>query len=586
MATTLRVAELDFDSIKSNLREFLRSKPEFTDYDYEGAGLSVLMDLLAYNTHYNAVIANMLAQEMYLDTAVKKQSLALIAKRLGYTPKSMRASRAVVNMEVFPSGTPDTITLQKNSKFTSRINFNQSYTFVNRDAVTINRSNDGRYIFNTIELYEGDNTQFKYIVNNPVVQKFPIPSSNVDTSLVRVYVQDSISSSNVEEWKQFDSIIDVDTNTKCYFVKLNEELKYEVYFGDGVLGKQLLVGNVVIIDYVATNGPISNGASVFSFADSVSGTSNTVLTTAVAAYGGAYAESMDDVRRNAQNRVLSQNRAVTEGDYVEVISRILPIETIAVYGGETVSPPQYGKVFISAKLTGTTFPLTPEQKDAVIMELKKRSVLSLLHEFIDPEYSYIIINTEVKYDARKTTLNSFTLRTAIHNKLVAYGSAILNKFDSTFEYSKLVTYIDGADKSIISNDTSIQLRKELPFVNNFNNVYVFNFYTSLVPSNNKQTNIQSTAFRIAAYGDTDLFTVDLDGNMVAYYMLNNMRVYLDTPIGTVDYATGKITITLTTTTIGTETISITVVPANKNILPSRNNILTLRESDINIRLTT
>lgn len=584
MATTLRVAELDFDSIKSNLREYLRSKPEFTDYDYEGAGLSVLMDLLAYNTHYNAVIANMLVQEMYLDTAVKKQSLALIAKRLGYTPKSMRAPRAVVSMEVFPSGSPDTLTLLKNSKFTSKINYSQNYTFVNRDAITINRDINGRYIFDSIDLFEGDNAQFKYVVTNPVVQKFPIPSSVVDTSLLRVYVQDSISSSNIEEWKQFDSIVDINDTTKCYFVKLNEDLKYEVYFGDGIIGKQVFTDNVIIIDYVATNGPIANNASVFTFADSVDGTSNTVVTTAVSAYGGAYAESMDDVRRNAQNRVLSQNRAVTEGDYIEVISRILPIETIAVYGGETVNPPQYGKVFISAKLTGTTYPLTSEQKTSVITELKKRSVVALLHEFIDPEYTYITIDTEVKYDPKKTTLSSTTLKTAIHNKLVAYGAATLNKFNSTFEYSKLVGYIDTSDKSILSNDTKISIRKELSFTHNFNNVYVFNFYTALTPSNSKQTNIHSTAFRIAEYEGVDLFATDSDGMMVAYYILNNQRVYLDGSIGTVDYVTGKITLTLTTVVGDEQMFNVTVLPDNRNILPTRNNILTLKETDINIRL--
>lgn len=586
MATTLRVAELDFDTIKNNLREFLRTKPEFTDYDYEGSGLSVLMDLLAYNTHYNAVIANMLVQEMYLDTAVKKQSLALIAKRLGYTPKSIRAPRAVVSMEVFPTGSPDTLTLAKNTQFTSRISYNQNFTFVNRDAITVNRNSEGRYIFDSIELYEGDNATFRYVVNNPVTQKFEIPSTLVDTSLLRVYVQEEVGSTEIQEWRQFDSIIDVNETTKCYFVKLNEFLKYEIYFGDGIIGKQIVPGNVIIIDYITTNGTIANGASVFQLAGAVENTTNVVLSTIVPAYGGSVAESLDEIRRNAQNRVLSQNRAVTEGDYAEVISRMLPIETIAVYGGETVDPPQYGKVFISAKLTGTTQALTQTQKDDVIRELKRRSVLALLHEFIDPEYTFIGVNTEVKYDATKTTLSGTTLSTAVYNKLQEYAAINLNKFDSTFEYSKLVAFIDTIDNSILSNDTNITLRKERQLVFGVSAVYEFNFYTGVIPSTSNELNLTSSIIRLLGYPDIDMMVMDNMGVIYPYYVLNNSRVVIDMPLGTIDYTTGSIRLTMTATVTAVSTLSITVKPVNRNVLPTRNNILTLSSNDINIKMRT
>lgn len=586
MATTLRVAELDFDTIKSNLREFLREKPEFTDYDYEGSGLSVLMDLLAYNTHYNAVIANMMVQELYLDTAVKPQSLALISKRLGYTPKSIRSPRAVVSMEVFPTDSPSSITLLKNSKFSSKISFNQNFTFINRDAITIERNGEGRYIFDEIELYEGDNAVFQYVVSNPVTQKFEIPSNLVDTSLVRVYVKESSNSTNITEWKRFDTIIGVDENTNCYFVKLNENLKYEIYFGDGVIGKQIVPGNVIVIDYVTTNGPIANNASSFMFADSIGNTSNAVITTTVSAYGGALAESLDSVRVNAQNRVLSQNRAVTESDYISIISNMLPIDTINVYGGETVSPPQYGKVFISVKLINSTLPLTATQKTDVINELKKRSVVALLHEFIDPEYSYIIIDTKVKFNQQKTTLSASTIKTSVFNKLIEYGNSTLNKFNSTFEYSRLVSYIDTTDKSIISNDTTIRIRKEIPFVHNFDNVYEWNFFTPLIASNNRETNIISSAFRLSLYPNTDLFLTDADYGVIrAFYILNNQRIYVSDITGTVDYINGKISISLKTINELDPLFTMTIIPADKTVLPSRNNILTLKESDVTISIT-
>lgn len=579
--TTLRVAELDFDSIKTNFKEFLRTKPEFTDYDYEGSGLSVLMDLLAYNTHYNAVIANMLVQEMYLDTAVKLQSVSLIAKRLGYTPKSIRSARATVSMEVFPQGNPDTVTLLKNSLFSSRITYNQSFQFVNRDAITISRNTAGRYIFDLIELYEGNNSTFRYVVSDPVTQKFEIPAALTDTSLIRVYIQDSVNSTVISEWKQFTNIIDVTEDTSCFFVKLNENLKYEIYFGDGVIGKQLTIGNVVVIDYVTTNGPIANGASTFTFSGNINnGTS--IVTTINSAYGGASAESIDDIKRNAQNAVLMQNRAVTESDYAAIISNILPVDTLAVYGGETITPPQYGKVFISVKLVNSTSPLTAIQKTDAINEIRKRSVLSLQHEFVDPEYTYIILNTQVKYNPNRTTIGESTLKTSILNKITQYGNDNLNKFNSTFEYSKLVAIIDTADSSVISNDTNIRIRKETKFVHNFDNIYVFDFNSPIVPSNNRDTNVISTPFRIAQYPDYDLFATDNNGAMRAFYIINNVRTYVDEVSGSIDYNTGKIELYVKTINILDTMFSITAIPLNKNVLPSRNSILTLKETDVYI----
>jgi hypothetical protein len=588
MATNLRVAELDFDLIKSNLREFLRSKPEFTDYDFEGSGLSVIMDLLAYNTHYNAVIGNMLIQELYLDTAVKKQSLALIAKRLGYLPRGYRAPRAVVTMEVFPSGAvesyPDTLTLGKNAKFTTRLSNTETASFVTRDAITINKDSNNRFIFPSIELYEGDNAVFRYIVTNPASQKFEIPSTLVDTTLVRVYVQDSISSTNITEYVNFNSIVDLTPTTNAYFLKLNENLRYEVYFGDDVLGKNVVTGNVVVIDYVGTNGPIANGASTFTFTDSVSGYSNVVVSTLTTAYGGAYPESLDSIRSNAQNQVLTQNRAVTEADYATLISNIVPVETIAVYGGETVSPPEYGKVFISLKQSGITAPLTEAQKQDIITQLKRRSVLSLVHEFVDPEYTYLGIDTQVKFDPKRTTLNTSTLKTLIFTQLQTYGAERLNKFESTFEYSNLVGFIDDIENSIKANDTLITLRKESTFVHNVDNQYRFAFYTELKPSNSKESNITSTAFKLYDYPNLDCFIDDNDGAVRVYYLSSNQKVFIDENAGTVDYTNGIVVVNLKTVLSTNNKLAVTAVPLNKNLIPSRNNILTLLDQDINITM--
>lgn len=591
MATNLRVTELDFDTIKSNLREFLRAKPEFTDYDFEGSGLSVLLDLLAYNTHYNAVIGNMLIQELYLDTAVKKQSLSLIAKRLGYLPKSYRAPKAKVTLEVFvptptpPAIFPDTLTINKNSRFTTGLSFSESTSFVTRDTITTNKTVDNRYIFDNIDIYEGNNSQFRYLVTDPATQRFEIPSTLVDTSLLRVYVQENLSSTDVQEWINFNSIIDIDSETKAYFIKLNENLLYEVYFGDGVLGKQIVAGNVVVLDYVTTNGPVANGASEFTFADSVQGYTNVVVTTTVNAFGGSDPESLDSIRTNAQNVVLAQNRAVTEKDYASIISNLLPVETISVYGGETVNPPQYGKVFISLKQLGTTQALTEQQKEDIISNLRKKSVLSLLHEFIEPEYIYLSVSTAVRYDQRRTTLSSSSMKTKVIDSLKTYATNNLNKFDSTFQYSNLVSYIDDIDDAIISNDTTVYLRKETTLINNVNYQYVFDFYTPIKPSNSKEENVISSFFVLYDYPSINVFLTDVDGKINVYYYSNNVKTLLIANIGTVDYTTGRISFTMNAAPIANNVIKITVLSSNKNVVPSKNNILTLLDSDINVTLS-
>ena len=584
MANQLRVAELDFDLVKENLKDFLRTKPEFTDYDFEGSALSVLIDLLSYNTHYNAVIGNMLIQELFLDTAVKKQSLALISKRLGYLPKSYRAPKAVITLEVFPYDAPSTLTINKNTKFSAKVTSTETTYFSTRDAVTINRSIDGRYIFNNLEIYEGDSTIFRYVVGQPLSQKFEIPSKLVDTSLIRVYVQDSASGTLIEEWKNFNSLIDINAQTKAFFVKLNENLNYEVYFGDDVLGKNVVAGNVVHIDYVTTNGEFSNNIRTFGVVGSISGYSNAVITTVTPAFGGAFPESNDSIRRNAQNTVLIQNRAVTESDYEAIISHILPLDTIAVYGGETMDPPVYGRVFISVKLLGTTAPLVASQKFAVIDEIKKRSVLALTHEFIDPSYTYLVIDSRVKIDTKKTSMSVSGLSTKILDAIIGYGSENLNKFNSSFEYSDIVCFIDNVDRAIISNDTNIRLRKEVDFVYNANSVYNFDFDTEIKASNSKEQNITSNAFRTVDYPDTDIFIDDVDGIIRLYRIESNQKFIVEENIGTVNYSTGHIVMNMTASVAVSNTLNIEVIPANRNILPSRNNIITLADSDILVRI--
>jgi len=582
--TTLRVAELDFDTIKFNLKQFLSSKPEFTDYDFEGSGLSVIIDLLAYNTHYNAVIGNMLIEEMFLDTAVKPASIALIAKRLGYTPMSMRSPVATISIEVFPSDSPASITLGKNAKFSATIDNNTSVTFVTRDAYTITANGEGRYIFPAVKIYEGANYSFSYVVDTSEYQRFEIPSTSVDMSLLTVTVQDSTSSTNVVEWTGFSSILDLEADTQAYFTKINEKTQYEVYFGDGVFGQSIITGNVVTLNYLNTNGPVANGASRFTFADSIGGYSNFQITLVSKALGGAYAESIESIRKNAQNTVFSQNRAITENDYATLINKFIPVESISVWGGETLTPPVYGKIFIAIKQPNTTTNLDADQKQELLANIQSRTSMGLIKEIVDVEYVNLAIKTDIKYDSGRTTLGPSTIITNVVNSLASWGAATLNVFNSDFEFSKLVAYIDDISPAFLANDTDITFSKTKSLVLNINTSYVFDFYSSIKQSNSIENNITSTPFRTAADITRDVYLADTAGVLYTYYIRNSERIILTKNVGTVDYATGKVSLSTTMVASDANTLTVTVIPDNKNSIQSRNNIITLDTNDIEVTL--
>ena len=366
---------------------------------------------------------------------------------------------------------------------------------------------------------------------------------------------------------------------------MNEKANYEVYFGDNIFGKSIVDGNVITLNYLTTNGPLANGVSKFTFNDSINGYNNFTITTVSVASGGAYAESVDSVRINAQNTVYAQNRAITETDYAALIGKFIPVESISVWGGETLAPPVYGKVFISIKQPGTTANLTDTQKQFVLSSIQNRSALGSIREIVDPEYIYLNIVSDVKYDPTKTTLGYSSLITNITNGLMSWSTTNLNKFNSDFEYSKLVTFIDSVDASFIANDTYISFSKTKPFIYNLNTSYAFNFYCSIKQSNSVEANITSTAFRTTDDVTKDVYLQDVNGILQTYYIANSQKIVLNPNIGTVDYANGLISI-LTTMVVGSSLndLTVTVAPDNKNTINSRNNIITLNANDINVTM--
>ncbi|HET8687557.1 MAG TPA: hypothetical protein VFM18_12975, partial [Methanosarcina sp.] len=380
---TLNVSELDFDTIKTNLKNFLRTKPQFTDYDFEGSGLSVLVDLLAYNTHYEAIVANQLAQELTIDTARNRTIVGLHAKRLGYIPRSYRAAQTTVNIEVInPTNNPATLTLGKGASFISTVD-GTVVEFTNITPVTTTRDSNGRYIFSNITIYQGNLKKFRYLVTD-ANGKYEIPDSNVDTSTLRVYVQTSQTNTAQTEYFKVQRITDIGSDSLAYFLQMNQKGNYEVHFGDGIIGKQPIIGNLVVMEYIITDGSSANDIQTIAFNDYIEGNSNIVLTTNSKTYGGDEPESLDSIRFNAYQNNMTQDRAVTPTDYANIISELFPLDSISVWGGEQNDPPVYGKVFVSIKPINTDTVLTQDNKDFITQTLKANSsIVAISPVFVD-----------------------------------------------------------------------------------------------------------------------------------------------------------------------------------------------------------
>ena len=464
MATNrLQVTDLDFDTIKNNLKTFLKSQSEFSDYDFEGSGLSVLMDLLAYNTHYNAYYLNMVANESFLDTAVLRNSVVSHAKLLGYVPISVTASRAAINLTV-PSGnsTPDTLTLSKGFTFKSNIIDNSVFNFVLLEDVTVNKT-DQDFVFLNLPVYEGQLVSYDYTYNQSSNPKgvFTIPDVNVDSKTLSVSVQASSSNLSTEIYTQSTDILSVTSDSAVYFLQEGQDGKFQIYFGNGVIGKALNDGCIVNLEYLVTSGDVANKSTSFVVSTVIPGFANYTVTTASAAAGGAQRESADKIKLNSTLQYATQNRLVTTKDYESYVTKNYPaVQSISVWGGEEEMPPVYGKVYICIKPKDNYY-LSTSEKERIISEIvQPKSIISIKSEIRDPEYLYLKLVNLVKYDKKKTSLTEDEMRNAIKSSIYLYNDQYLDKFGSTFVLSKLQDNIDGVDiSSIIGSETSLRLEK-------------------------------------------------------------------------------------------------------------------------------
>ena len=589
----LEISELDFDAIKANLKTFLQSQTQFQDYDFEGSSLSILLDVLSYNTHYMSYIANMSTNEMYLDSADIRKNIVSLAKMLGYTPTSPRTPRAQIDV-VLNNATGSSVTMQKGTVFTTTVD-KVDYEYVTNADITITPEN-GVYKFNNVPLYEGTLVTFKYTFDsNDNDMKFEIPSDRADTSTLKVTVQNSNTDTTQTVYSLAGGYNDVSSDSKVYFIQEGSENKYEVYFGDGVTGKKLEDGNVIILEYIVTNTVKSNGASKFSLSGNIGGFTNVTISTDSNSSGGANAETNESIKFNAPLQYAAQDRAVTSTDYETLVKSIYPnAMSVSAWGGEDDETPQYGVVNISIKAKSGTV-LSDTSKADIVTQLKPYNVASVRPVIKDPETTSVLITSNVKYDAKATAKTADTIKADVIDSLTTYNASTLQRFDSVFRYSKVTGLIDSADTSILSNITTVKIRKDFQPIISTSSKYNIYFRNALYNPHSGHLSseggiLSSSGFKVDGNTNECFFDDDGAGNVRLYYISSGVKNYLNSTQGTINYSTGAITLNSMNIAsisnidgVASTVIRLTVVPSSNDVVPVRDQIV---EMDIaNSRIT-
>ena len=481
----LRVTELDFEEIKKNLINYLRGQEEFSDYNFAGAGLNVLIDLLAYNTHYNAILAHLQSNEMFIDTAMKRSSVVSIAKTLGYTPRSVTSPIAKVNVSVV-SADPGPLTLDQYTKFSTSVN-GQNYTFLTKDSKVANKQG-GEFTFSDIELIEGSYIAEQTVVNiDNVSGPFRIRNNNIDLSTLLVSIQTSNTDPTITAFNRTTTIVDIKPTSQVYWIEEGQDGYYQILFGDDIIGKKLSSGNIVIVEYVASKGAAANGASTFSCSVNIGG-SSPVTTLVSAASGGSDRESTDSIKFNAPKFNATRNRAVTVEDYKTLILSEFPkAKSVAVWGGEDNVPPIYGKVFISID-PKDNFIITQSDKENLINTyIRPRSVLSITHEFVDPVYLYVGMNVKVNYNPKVTPFTGAQIASITSTIIQNYFSNELSTLDKKFYFARLVNLIQTSHNAILGTLIDMRLQRRIIPIVNAHEYLKFYFTTAIEPNSLKST---------------------------------------------------------------------------------------------------
>ncbi len=569
----IKVNDLDFDTIKDNFKEFLRGQEQFQDYDFDGSSFSILLDVLAYNTHYNALYTNLAVNEMFLDSASKRSSVVSLAKMLGYVPNSAACSKVYVNATITaPTYNPDVATLAAGQPFLTSID-GVSYTFYNTSDVTTVAAG-GFYTFTNVELIEGVPLVYNYYVRSG--QRYIIPNANVDLTTLKVKIRETATDDSFLVYAPADSLTSLDANTKAYFIKELDDGLYEVYFGDGVIGYKPQEGNYITFEYYVSSLEAPNGSNTFSYAGTaILGSGLTVIATGPA-QGGASPESIDSIKYNAPKLFAAQNRAVTTEDYKSLIYKNYPqAQSIVVWGGEDNDPPIYGKTFICIKPTDTN-KLTESQKDFIKNNIiGPKSIVSITPEFVDPEYFNVQIDITAYYNAKISDKTPAQLETIIREEIYAYDDTNLKKFDGVLRYSQLVSLIDNADQSIVNNTTKVLVRREFVPRYNISSEYKLNMINPIYRSTIPAESVLSTGFYIPDSANVHYIDDDGAGNLRLFYFDANQNKFIVNPrIGEVNYERGTLIVrNLVITSLASSKFELVLKPESYDVVTAYNQIV-------------
>jgi len=605
-------SNLDFDQVKTTLRDYLKANSNFTDYDFEGSNLSTILDVLAYNTYITSYNANMVANEVFIDSATLRENVASLARNIGYIPRSKKASTASISFFVDLSNvtpSPASLTLKKGIVATSSGNFgNQSFAFSILDDITVPVFN-GIARFDNIKISEGIllTNNFTYSSRNPN-QRFILPNSGVDSGLISVTVRNNENANTSVKYAYQDSLFDINGSSNVYFLQEIEDERYELIFGDGIFGRKLEEGNFITVNYITTNGDSANGVNSFTFSGRLTYTRNSIeytvtsgislLTTQVSARGGENIESVESIKKYAPRIYASQNRALTANDFETLIpSKIYPeTEAISVFGGEELIPPQYGKVFISIKPRFGDF-LPNLEKESIKLKLKKYAVAGIVPEILDLKYLYVEVDSKVYYNTNLAPSSAFVSSIVQTNALKYSESTELNRYGARFKYSKFLKLIDDSHESVTSNITTLQMRRDLRVLLNTFAEYQIGFGNEFHISNMNGYNIKSTGFQIAGVAQTvylgDLPNTNRETGSLFLFTVSSTNsrnpTILRRNVGTIDYKNGIITINPINilsgkTKDGQAIVEISAVPKSNDVVGKQDLYLQLDINNSNFEM--
>lgn len=584
------LTNLDFEALKNTFKSFLRSQDRFADYDFDGSNMSVMLDLLSYNTYMQSFYLNMIGNEMFLDTAQIKDSVVSHAKELNYTPKSFNSAVAVVNLTLTGTDlTQRSVTIPKGTTFSSRIG-DKSFTFsTDQNLVVTNQSSNSSAIVFTapdVNIYEGNYTTDSYTVTSTNPTRFIISNKTVDTSSIGVTVIEDLGAT-IHYYRKASSLFGLNENSKVFFIQGAPNDQYEIVFGDGVIGRPPLDNSIVMVEYRTGSGELPNGAFQFRADNAIDGIANVVITTVSRATSGAVSESIESIRYNAPRHFTTQERAITTEDYETLMKANFPeINAVTAYGGEEATPPQFGKVFVSVDLKDVDG-LPAVKADQYYKFLKPRSPVSIDPVFVSPEQIYVYVETIARYNINLTNLNPDDIKTLVTSATLSYSESYLNNFNRTLRYSKLVNAIDSAHPAIVSNETIVKAIKYITPTRGRYETHDIRFGISLSPKQPRDTTIFPGEDDHAVESSEFIYNGQaayLEDDGVGKMRIVSIRGHdTITDVGTIDYIAGTVQLTnFKVDSYSGNHIKIYATPKSADISAAQNTILNIIDSDIQV----